>query len=514
MLHPTSNRNDIRFEDVTTVIGLEVHVQLQTESKLFCSCSTAFGGEPNTQTCPVCTGMPGSLPVLNGQAMRLAIKTGLALNCEIARYTKWDRKNYFYPDLPKGYQISQFDKPICGAGHLDISDAKAAFEPRTVRLERAHLEEDAGKSSHDESGRGGKSKIDLNRTGTPLLEIVTKPDLRSAAEAKAFLTELKLILTYIAVSDCNMQEGSLRCDANVNLHINTGDNAGGDTSGDEGGTIIATPIVEVKNLNSFRAAERAIEFEAKRQFQRWQETGQTIADAPKQTRGWDDGSQTTTLQREKEESADYRYFPDPDLIGYISTDEEIAAIQSEIGKLPAALRESLVTEHGLKLYDAEVIVSQGSGVTDYFLKTAAGCGNSKLAANWITQEVLRYLNESSENGSDIQHYPVSVLEFTSLLKMIAGGELDQTRGKDVLNEMVESKSDLQTAIKKLGIESVDSSEVVALAQQLIDENPAVAQQIRDGNEKAIGALMGKSRKLNPNANPGIVKDEILRLLKL
>lgn len=493
----TANRNQSSFDSVSIVIGLEVHVQLSTDSKLFCGCSTAFGGRPNTQTCPVCTGMPGTLPVLNERAVELAIKTGLALNCDIARDTKWDRKNYFYPDLPKGYQISQFDKPICGAGFLEISDPKSLFEPRRVRLERAHLEEDAGKSVHDESNRGGCSKIDLNRTGTPLLEIVTKPDLRSAAEAKAFLMELKLILTYINVSDCNMQEGSLRCDANVNLHIDTGNET------------IATPIVEIKNLNSFRAAERAIDFESERQYARWQETGQTIDEAPKQTRGWDDGAQATQLQREKEESADYRYFPDPDLIAYTTSNETIDMIRCEVGQLPANLRQQLTADHQLKPYDAEVIVGQGRGVVDFFLKLADGVGNSKLAANWIGQEVLRYLNE---HDVTIEEYPVSVDQLTLLLSMIDSGEIDQTRGKDVLNEIIESGSDLRVAIKKLGIESIGAGEIAALAAQLIADHPDVAQQIKDGNTKAVGALIGKARKVNPNANPGVVKDKILEQL--
>ena len=497
-MQATLDRQSIQFDQVTTVIGLEVHVQLQTQSKLFCNCSTAFGSEPNTQTCPVCTGMPGTLPVLNQQALKLAIKTGLALNCEIARTTKWDRKNYFYPDLPKGYQISQFDQPICGAGYLEISDAKGAFQSRRVQLERAHLEEDAGKSLHDESNRSGRSKIDLNRTGTPLLEIVTKPDLRSAAEAKAFLIELKLILGFIGVSDCNMQEGSLRCDANVNLHI------------DCDSTTIATPIVEIKNLNSFRAAERAIEYEARRQFEIWQSDGLTIGDAPKQTRGWNDADQVTELQREKEESADYRYFPDPDLIPYHSSDAEIELIRNEIGELPAQLRELLTTCHQLSAYDAEVIVSQGRGMVDFFVELAEGCGNSKMAANWIGQEVLRFLNEGN---AAIEDYPVSASQFTALLKMVGAGEIDQTRAKTVLNEMVESRLDLAATIKKLGITSVGADEMTALAQQLIDENPDVAAQIRDGNDKAIGALIGKARKLNPNANPGVVKTEIMKLLQ-
>ena len=258
-----SQREAIKFEDVTVIIGLEVHVQLDTQSKLFCGCSTNHGADPNTQTCPICTGQPGSLPVINQRALELSIRTGLALNCEIARYTKWDRKNYFYPDLPKGYQISQFDKPICGPGQLSVTDAKESFPPRLVQIERAHLEEDAGKSVHDDAGRA-KSKIDLNRTGTPLLEIVTKPDMRSAEEAKAFLNELKLILTYVGVSDCDMQHGNLRCDGNINLHI------------DVDGETIATPIVEIKNLNSFRNAERALSYEATRQFHDWQQNGLSL----------------------------------------------------------------------------------------------------------------------------------------------------------------------------------------------------------------------------------------------
>ena len=411
--------------------------------------------------------------------------------------TKWDRKNYFYPDLPKGYQISQFDKPICGEGYLEISDDQGAFEAKRVCLERAHLEEDAGKSMHDESNRGGKSKIDLNRTGTPLLEIVTKPDMRSAAEARAFLSELKLILTYIGVSDCNMQEGSLRCDANVNLHI------------DIDGETMATPIVEVKNINSFRGAERAIEYEVQRQLANWKKTGDSIDDAPKQTRGWDDPSQTTVLQREKEESADYRYFPDPDLIAYTTTENQIDAIRATLGQLPSQIRELLIGQHQIKAYDAEVMIGQGRGVVDYFLALAEGCGNSKIAANWVGQEVLRYLNETN---SSIEQYPVDVSQLTQLLKRVDAKEIDQTRAKEVLDEMIKSGNDVETVIASLGIVSVGSDEVAALAQLLITENESVAQQIKEGNGKAIGALIGKARKQNPNVNPGAVKDEILKIL--
>ena len=493
-----NTRTTVAFEQATIIIGLEVHVQLDTTSKLFCGCSTEFGSPPNTQTCAVCTGMPGSLPVINQQALKLAIRTGLALNCEIARYTKWDRKNYFYPDLPKGYQISQFDKPICGEGHLDISDANGGFKPKKIRLERAHLEEDAGKSIHSDGGTGdANSRIDLNRTGTPLLEIVTKPDMRSPAEAKAFLTELKLILNFISVSDCNMQQGSLRCDGNINLHI------------EHEGQTIATPIVEIKNLNSFRAAERSLTYEAQRQFELWQSTGQTIDDAPKQTRGWNDAQQVTTVQREKEESADYRYFPDPDLIAVTTSESEIEAISNEVGCLPAQWRDVLTNDHKLKAYDAEVIVSQGRGLIDYFVEVAEGCGDSRIASNWIGQEVLRQLNET---GAAIEDYPVGADHLTELLKKVVGGEIDQTRAKEVLNEMLTSGDSVSDAMDKLGIKAVDNSELESLCQQLIEENAEAVEQIKSGNVKAVGMLIGKARKINPNANPGVVKDMILKTL--
>jgi aspartyl-tRNA(Asn)/glutamyl-tRNA(Gln) amidotransferase subunit B len=283
----------------TIVIGLEVHVQLLVESKLFCGCSTKFGLPPNTATCPVCIGMPGSLPVMNRRAFEYGLKAAVALNCEIARFTKWDRKNYYYPDLPKGYQISQFDLPFSSHGRLRISDPKGRIEPKDIGIIRAHLEEDAGKSMHDEVAGKADSRIDLNRTGTPLLEIVSEPDMRSPAEAKAYLTELKLLLNYLGVSDCNMQEGSLRVDANINLHIDTPQGK------------IATPIVEIKNMNSFRAVERALAYEAERQYRLWQETGKKKGDVAKQTRGWDDAAGVTKAQRSKESRATTATSPIP-----------------------------------------------------------------------------------------------------------------------------------------------------------------------------------------------------------
>ena len=493
----STNRRVVRFDQSEIIIGLEVHVQLDTDSKLFCGCSTRFGEAANSQTCVVCTGMPGSLPVINQHALELSIRAGLSLNCQIARSTKWDRKNYFYPDLPKGYQISQFDQPICGPGYLDVEAFGDSSQSRRIRIERAHLEEDAGKSIHDESNRGQNSKIDLNRTGTPLLEIVTQPDLRSAAEAKSFLSELKLILNYIDVSDCNMQQGNLRCDANVNLHIPFGEEQS------------ATPIVEIKNLNSFRAVERSITHEAQRQFEAWQENGHTIADAPKQTRGWNDHTQSTTLQREKEDSADYRYFPDPDLIAVKIEEAQIQQINSQLGPLPSDLRKLLIERYNLKSADATVIVSQGRGVVNYFLEVADGCKNSKIANNWIGQEVLRQLNESNQT---IQQYPVSPQQFTELLKLVIAGTLDQTRGKEVLNEMVEHCISSQEAIKRLGIKPVDNRELVTLCEKLIAENQEVIEQIQSGNAKAIGMLIGQARKLNPNANPGLIKEMLSKMI--
>ena len=491
---PADVRKSIKSKDVTVVIGLEIHVQLETNSKLFCGCSTEYGAEPNTQTCPVCTGMPGSLPVVNAEALKKSIKAGLAMGCEIARHTKWDRKNYFYPDLPKGYQISQLDKPICGEGELMAFAPKGEFEPRLVRIERAHLEEDAGKSVHD---RKKKSKIDLNRTGTPLLEIVTCPDLRSPEEAKAFLTELKLILTYAGVSDCNMQHGNLRCDGNINLHI------------DIDSQTIATPIVEIKNLNSFRNAERALAYESKRQLQEWKKTGVDINAGNKRTVGWSDPDQKTIPQREKEEAADYRYFPDPDLIAVTISEEEIESLKAEVGTMPGEWRKILQTEHGLKQYDSDVIVGQGQEVVNFFLAVAQSCGDSKLACNWISQEVLRFLNE---NDIEIDAYPVAADGLSELLKGIAGGKLDNSRGKEVLQEMIDSGSSVEVAMEKLGIKQVDAGEIDSLCQQLIDENPAVIQQIKDGNAKAVGALIGKARKINPNANPGMVRNKILEMI--
>jgi aspartyl-tRNA(Asn)/glutamyl-tRNA(Gln) amidotransferase subunit B len=483
-------------EPYTTVIGLEVHVQLLTESKLFCRCSTKFGAEPNTQTCPVCIGMPGTLPVMNRKAYELALKTAVALNCNIPEFTKWDRKQYYYPDLPKGYQISQYDLPMSADGYLEISDPKGRFEPKRVGIIRAHLEEDAGKSLHDEAAGKADSEIDLNRTGTPLLEIVSQPDIRSSAEAKAFLQELKLLLTYIGVSDCNMQEGSLRVDGNVNLHL------------DHNGQRIATPIVEIKNMNSFRAVERALDYEAARQYREWQETGQKLGDAPKQTRGWDDVAGVTRGQRSKEESSDYRYFPDPDLAPVITTASEVDEVRAPLGELPAELRLRLTEAFELSDYDADVLVNQGRPLVNYYLEVAEHSGDPKAACNWVTQDVLRVLGDQN---ATIESFPIPAAELANLLTAIRDGDLPNTRAREAFNLMAQSRLDVVAAITQLGIQKVDESKLIALVKELLAANPKTVADIRAGKLQAAGALIGQAKKKNPNVDPNRVRELSIEL---
>jgi aspartyl-tRNA(Asn)/glutamyl-tRNA(Gln) amidotransferase subunit B len=481
-----------------TIIGLEVHVQLKTQTKLFCSCSTRFGAPPNTQVCPVCLGLPGALPVMNEHAIDLAIRAGLAIDCSIPPMTKWDRKQYFYPDLPKGYQISQFDLPICAEGFLDITNVADPETPRRIRIIRAHLEEDAGKSMHDEAAGQSDSRIDLNRCGTPLLEIVSHPDLRSATEAKEYLTELKLRMTHLGVSDCEMQEGSLRVDANVNLHI------------DVDGKKIATPIAEIKNMNSFRAVERAIEHEVGRQYDVWEDTGKTIKDEAKTTRGWDDAKGSTFLQREKEESADYRYFPDPDLLPIRIPQERVNQAKSNLGELPAELCKRLQTQYGIKLYDANVIVNQGRELIEYFETAATKSGDGKRTSSWIQQDVMRTLNENQVN---IDKFAVSAEQLGNLLQRVCRGDFDNARARDVFSHLLKTNDSVENAVKNLGIESVDSSEVEVLCRELLDANPQVIDDVKSGKQQAVGALIGQAKKKNANANPKQVRETLLQLIE-
>jgi aspartyl-tRNA(Asn)/glutamyl-tRNA(Gln) amidotransferase subunit B len=464
---------------------------------MFCGCSTKFGAPPNTQTCPVCIGMPGSLPVMNRKAYQLSVKTAVALNCEIPRFTKWDRKNYYYPDLPKGYQISQFDLPLSRNGWLEIESAEGTAK-RRIGITRAHLEEDAGKSMHDEVAGKADSRIDLNRAGTPLLEIVSEPDMRSPAEAKAYLTELKLLLNYLGVSDCNMQEGSLRVDANINLHIDTPEGK------------VATPIVEVKNMNSFRAVERALTYEAERQWQDWQETRHKMGDVPKTTRGWDEASQTTREQRSKEESSDYRYFPDPDLVPVTVTDAEVEQVHASLGELPAALRTRLETTYGITPYDSDVLVNQGRAVVDYYIELAGACGDAKAASNWVQQDVLRWLGERQVA---VDQYPVRPAALGELIAKVRSGAFETSRGRDVLGVMVAEGKSLADAMAAVGIEAVDESALIELCRKLVAANPKIVAEVKEGKLKGVGALIGQAKKENPNANANRVRQLCLQLME-
>jgi aspartyl-tRNA(Asn)/glutamyl-tRNA(Gln) amidotransferase subunit B len=484
--------------DYTIVIGLEVHVQLLTRTKLFCGCSTRFGAPPNTQTCPVCIGLPGSLPVMNRAAFELALKTAVALNCEIAPFTKWDRKQYYYPDLPKGYQISQYDLPFSSEGYLEISDPKDRFEARRIGIIRAHLEEDAGKSMHDERAGVADSRIDLNRTGTPLLEIVSKPDLRSPLETKTYLEQLKLLLTYLGVSDCNMQEGSLRVDANVNLHVPQSN-----------GHTVKTPIVEIKNMNSFRAVERALTYEAQRQYEVWQETRQEIGDVPKQTRGWDDVANITRGQRHKEESSDYRYFPDPDLTPVRVSPERATAVRESLGELPADLRHRLEVTYGIKMYDSDVLVNQGRPVVDYYIELAELTGDGQAAANWVTQDVLRVMNERNLAIGD---FPVRPPVVADLIKRVKAGDFDTSKAREILGELLDGDKTVTQIVEEKGIRKVDESELVALCRELVAANPKIVADVKAGKSAAAANLIGQAKKRNPNVNPGRVKEICLELI--
>ena len=477
--------------DYTIVIGLEVHVQLQTVSKMFSAVGTEFGLPPNTQTDPVSLGLPGTLPVTNGKAFGLALKTAVALHAEVATFTKWDRKNYYYPDLPKNYQISQYDLPFSTGGWLDIPPHKGNPEGGRCRLVRVHLEEDTGKLTH---AAGAFSEVDLNRAGIPLLEIVTEPDIRTPEDAKACLEELRLTLQYLGVSDCEMQEGSLRCDANVNLHV------------DDGGKTVATPIVEVKNLNSFRSVERAIYYEADRQFQAWKETGRTIKDAPKTTRGWDDAENVTKPQREKETAADYRYFPEPDLVPVVVDDGWLARVRASIGELPAGRRQRFEAEYGLTPYDANVLVEQGAEVADYFDAVAKATGESKLASNWIQQDVLR---TAKEKKVGLGEFPVRPEALADLINRVKRKELNTNQGREVLARMIETGDPVGQVIQDGGYGMVSDRDAIAAAvDAALAANPKAVDDLKDGKKKpdaVKGFLRGQVMKqTGGKADPAVV----------
>jgi aspartyl-tRNA(Asn)/glutamyl-tRNA(Gln) amidotransferase subunit B len=480
--------------DYKIVIGLEVHVQLLTRTKLFCGCSTQFGLPPNSATCPVCLGLPGVLPVMNRRAFDLALKAALALNCQIAPFTKWDRKNYYYPDLPKNYQVSQYDLPFSHDGWLEILTAAG---PKRIGIIRVHLEEDAGKMLHDEQGGGRDSLVDLNRTGTPLLEIVSQPDLSSPEDAKAYLEEIRLLLRELEVSDCEMQEGSLRCDANINLHVPQND-----------GQFAATPIVEVKNLNSFRAVERAMKYEAQRQYEEFQQTGKRLGEVPKATAGWNEARGMTVVQRRKEEASDYRYFPDPDLVPVTVDRARLEPIRAGMGELPAAQRVRLQQQYSLSAYDVDVLTRQGRAFVGYFEEVTGHCGDSKEASNWMTNQVLQTLNERKE---DIRAFPLAAPVLADLIKQKKSTGLNPQRAREVYARMLETGASAEQVINELGFKVVaDEGQLVEIVRRAIAANPKAVADYKKGKTKAADAIKGAVMR----ETKGMAKTEVVQQLLL
>lgn len=492
-------------EPYKIVIGLEVHVQLLTKTKLFCGCPNQFGLPPNSATCPVCLGMPGSLPVMNGKAFDLALKAALALNCSIAShegqvrgFTKWDRKNYYYPDLPKNFQISQYDLPFSHDGYLDINihpDPKKGYTAKRVGIIRAHLEEDAGKNSHDESGRGGDSRVDLNRTGTPLLEIVSHPEMNSPEEAIRYLEEMRLLLRELGVSDCEMQEGSLRCDANVNIHVPMASEPKG---------YAATPLVEIKNVNSFRAVGRAIAYEAKRQYDEFQKdpVNYRIGKLLKTTAGWDDAKGRTEVQRHKEEAADYRYFPEPDLVPVIVAQEKVDAVKASMGELPQAMRARLQSQYGLSPYDAEVLVSKGRAMVAYFETVAKAVGDGKNAANRISDLVFPAMTERKE---EIGEFPVKAEAYADFVKKTAS--LNKQDRVDLFAHMLEKDVGVDAAMEATGIKpaTFDTAALRQAVQVAIAANPKAVADFKSGKDAAKMAIVGHVMKHNKGAPNDVVR---------
>jgi len=463
------------------VIGLEVHAQLKTNTKIFCGCSTAFGKLPNANTCPVCTGMPGVLPVLNKQAVSFAIKAALATNCVINEESRFDRKNYFYPDLPKGYQISQYAAPIAEHGYLDI-ESKLADGVKRIGITRIHMEEDAGKLIHDPDR--GKSLVDLNRTGVPLIEIVSEPDIRSAQEAGAYLRKLHAILKYIDVCDGNMEQGSFRCDANISLR----------PAGQKEFGIRA----ELKNLNSFKNVEKAIGYEIERQAYVLEEGNAVI----QETRLWVPNKNKTFSMRGKEEAHDYRYFPDPDLVPLIVDNQWIESVQTQMPELPDEKRQRFITQYGLSDYDADVLTS-AIELANFFEQAAAPVKDKKQAANWVMTSLLGLLKSKSLT---ITESPVNADAFSRLLRLIEDGKINANAAKTVFEEMALSGKDPQEIVAEKGLEQVsDQSELETLVMQIIEENPAEVNAYREGKTKLFSFFMGQiMKKTRGKADPKIV----------
>ncbi|GIP60299.1 Asp-tRNA(Asn)/Glu-tRNA(Gln) amidotransferase subunit GatB [Paenibacillus woosongensis] len=471
-----------------TVIGLEVHVELHTKSKIFCGCSTEFGAPPNSHTCPVCLGHPGVLPVLNRQAVDYAMKAAMALNCEIADVSKFDRKNYFYPDSPKAYQISQYDQPIGENGYIDIEvDGKT----KRIGITRLHLEEDAGKLTHIDGGYA--SLVDFNRVGTPLVEIVSEPDISSPEEAKAYLEKLRAIMQYCDVSDVKMEEGSMRCDANISLRP---------VGQKELGT-----RAELKNMNSFRGVQRGLEYEQYRQAEILDEGGEVV----QETRRWDETQGKTFSMRGKEEAHDYRYFPDPDLVTLYIDQAWKDRIRASIPELPDARKARYTEQFGLPSYDAEVITSS-KALADLFESSLEFTKDAKSVSNWIMGDLLGYLNTNGQELSDVKLTGQGLGEMIGLIEK---GTISSKIAKTVFKEMLQSGKLPQQIVEEQGLVQIsDEGAILAIVNEVIADNPASAEDYKAGKEKAIGFLVGQVMKRSKGkANPGLVNKLLVDVLK-
>ncbi len=471
-----------------SIIGLEVHAQLLTQSKIFCGCSTRFGQEPNENTCPVCAGFPGVLPVLNRRVVEFAIKAGLATHCRIAQSSVFARKNYFYPDLPKGYQISQYELPICAGGHIDV-DIDGTI--KRVGLTRIHMEEDAGKNIHD--AHGAASLVDLNRAGVPLLEIVSEPDMRTAQEAVAYLRTLRQILQYLGICDGNMEEGSFRCDANVSVRLQGSDQLG--------------TKVEIKNLNSFKAVEKSIEFEIERQIDTLSQGGTLI----QETRLWDEHHEQTRSMRSKESAHDYRYFPDPDLLPLVIDDGWINDIGLALPELPNRRKARFASVYGLTAYDAELLTSR-KDVADYFEAAMKTHSNPKALANWIVGDLFRVIKERNlDEQLAIADWPASPQRLAQLVQLVDEDKISGKIAKTVFEEMLNGNQSPQEIVREKRLEQVsDSGSIEAAVEQVIATNAVQVAQYQSGNDKVFGFLVGQIMKATQGkANPKKV-NEILR----
>ena len=474
-------------EDYEVIIGLEVHAELSTKTKIFCSCPTTFGAEPNTQVCPVCMAMPGTLPVLNEKVVEYAVKAGLATNCEISRNSKNDRKNYFYPDTPRAYQISQYDKPLCEHGFIEIETSKGK---KKIGITRIHIEDDAGKLNHDELGGG--SLVDLNRAGVPLIEIVSEPDLRSAEEVEQYLRKLKSILEYIEVSDCKMQEGSYRADVNVSVRKKGDEKLGTRT--------------EMKNMNSFRSITRAIEYEINRQIDVIEDGGKV----EQETLRWDDVSGKTFSMRDKEDAQDYRYFPDPDLVAIKLSDEYIENIKNNLPELPESRKQRYLEQYNLSEKDANIITSS-KYLSDLFEKAIEVCHNPKAVNNWIISDISRILNETEMDPIEI---PFDAHQLGNLVLLIDKGTISSSIGKKVLVELFENPRDPEEIIKEKGwIQISDEEAIKEVVLKVLEANPQSITDYKNGKDRALGFLVGQAMKeTKGKANPQMLNKMFLEEL--